>query len=639
MSLSFQPLQPICVRDPRTIVADQKFYGVLKSGSQMTNKQYSTTSISTSSLQFSCPPPSGGIFIDRNVRLYVPVRLTFTGTPPVGQTLLRSGFDAPRAFGLSSSIETLMATINNQSVSINLADVIQPLMWFNTGDELKNADYSTTPCYQDQSQSYDTLVGTNRNPLADYSVSVDNTPTPRGAFPFVVVSNPVSAGVPVTAVVDVAFNESLYLSPFWWGKGISSEAFFNVTTMDFNVTFLQQAANRFWSHASALGGVPFTTAAYTFGGLAGGPTSFGLTTGNSPFIFFTYITPQETQVLGPNMALTYPYFDVQRYATTQALVNPGATATMISNNIQLNSIPRRMYIFVRKQNQDLFSSATSTDTFFSIETLTIQFMNKNGLLASANKQQLYEMSVKNHCTMSWNQWSGTSPPIGNFTGAPIGTVGSIVCIEFGTDIGLDSLDAPGKLVQAMLQVQLNATNVSTAAITPELYIITVLEGVFSIKGLGRSSTSIGVITSKDILDCQSGPQLNYKDVQEVNGGDFFSTIKEGLSALGNRILKGITEGRLLSRIGDLATAVPGPIGSIASVASPILKTIGLGEGVMTRGQMHGYGEGVQSSYGYGEGEGEGVFAGRRHAARHRRRGRLAGGEEISREELADRILY
>lgn len=628
MSLSFQPLQPVCVRDPRTMVSNQKYYAVLKGGSQFTQKQYSTTAISASSMQFSCPPPSGGIFVDRNVRLYVPVRLTFTGTPTVaGATLLRSGFDAPRAFGLSSAIESLTSTINNQSVSINLADVIQPLMWFNTNDELKNSDYSTTPCYQDQSQSYDTLIGSNRNPLGDYSVTSDNTVAPRGTFPFVIVANPAGDGInPVTAVVDVAFNESLYLSPFWWGKGVSNEAFFNVTTMDFNVTFLSQAANRFWSHSSALaGGAAFATASYTFGGLAGGPTSFP-TTGNSPFIFFNYITPQETQALSPNMAISYPYFDVQRYVTTQASVNPGVTATMISNNIQLNSIPRRIYIFVRRQNNDLYSDARNTDTFFSIENVSIQFMNKNGLLASANKQQLYEMAVKNQCTMSWQQWNGRAPPIGNFTGAQIGTVGSILCIEFGTDIGLDSLDAGGKLAQAQIQIQVSATNVHTSAIVPELYLITVLEGVFSIEGLGRSSTRVGVITSQDILDCQSKPDVSYNDVLSVNGGDFFSTIKEGLANLGRNIWQGVTSGKALSTLGNIASQLPIPIVSdVARVATPILKSIGLGED-------HDVGSGVMYQSRYAAG-------GAKAGARRRRAGAIAGGEVMSRAELAEKILY
>ncbi len=624
MSLSFQPLQPVCVRDPRTMVAGPKMYAVLKSGSQLTCKQYSTTSISTSSLSFSCPPPSGGIFVDRNVRLYLPVRLTFTGIPAAGTTLLRSGFDAPRAFGLSSSIETLQATINNQGVSINLADTIQPLMWFNTGTELKNSDYSTTPCYQDQSQSYDSLVGSNRNPLGDYSVTGDNVPAPRGAFPFFIVANPVSGGVlPVTAVVDVAFNESFYLSPFWWGKGVSSEAFFNVTTMDFNITFLQQSANRFWSHSGALGGVPvFATAAYTFGGLAGGPTSFALTTGNSPFILFNYITPQETQALSPNMAISYPYFDVQRYATMQSAVAPGVSATMISNNIQLNSIPRRMYIFVRQRNNDLYASASSTDTYFSIENISLQFQNKNGLLASASKQQLYEMSVKNHCTMSWNQWCGQVPGIGDFALPPLGTVGSILAIEFGTDIGLDSLDAPGKLVQAQLQVQLLATNVSAATLTPELYIITVLEGVFTIEGLGRASTRVGVISSQDILDCQSRPGLNYKDVQEVNGGDFFSTIKEGLSRFFGTLVNDLRS-KPVSTISNILGTLPIPVVSdIARATTPFFKSIGVGDGVVAGGRRRM----MRRGRGAGEGEGEGE-------------GGAEGGEMLTRAELAEKLRY
>lgn len=578
MSLATQPMQPVLVRDPRTLVSGERKYAVLKGGSQMTNKQYSTTSISNTALQFSCPPPSGAIFVDRNVRLYVPVRLTFTGTPANGVKLLVSGFDAPRAFPLSSGIETLTASINNQSVSINLSDVIQPLMWYNTGTELKNSDYSITPCYQDQSQSYDSLIATNRNPLGDYSVSGDNVPSPRGAFPFVVVANPAGDGVnPVTAVVDIALCEDLYLSPFWWGKGVSTDAFFNVTTMDFNITFLSQAANRFWSHSSAAGGsaVAFATSSYTFGGLAGGPTSFGTTTGNSPQIFFSYVTPQETQVLSPNMTISYPYFDVQRYITGQAAVTAGSQATMISNNIQLNSIPRRMYIFVRKRNQDLLADARSTDTYFSIENLNIQWMNKNGLLASANKEQLYEMSVKNHCTMSWEQFSGSVPAIGNFANGSLGTVGSVICVEFGTDIGLDSLDAPGKLAQAMLQVQVTATNTSTATITPELYIITVLEGVFSIEGLGRASTRIGVISSQDILDAQSQPGINYKEVQEVNGGNFFSSIGDTLS----KLWEGVKSKNLISKT---LGKVPG-----WGILAPAVEAIGLGEGGASAGATAG----------------------------------------------------
>src|SRR5690606_32698689 len=129
----------------------------------------------------------------------------------------------------------------------------------------------------------------------------------------------------------------------------------------------------------------------------------------------------------------------------------GVTNPLSSNNIQLNSIPRRMYIYVRERNQDLYSTPNNPDTYFSIENISIQFQNKNGLLASASKQQLYEISVKNHCNMSWTQWSGgpvvnSALPFGS-TANHYGTIGSILCIEYASDIGLDSIEAPGKLGQ------------------------------------------------------------------------------------------------------------------------------------------------------------------------------------------------
>ena len=618
MSLSFEKLEPVCVRDPRTNITTKREYAVLKSGSQSTWKQYSTTAISNTSLQFSVPPPSGGIITDRKVLIIVPVRLTFSGTATAaGQRLLRSGFDAPRAYGLSSAMETLQATINNQSVSINLADIIQPLLRYNTDEDLKTKDYSVTPTYMDQSQSYADLVGTNRSPLAGYDDGGDGSVMPRGGFPFVVVSNPVSVGAgPLTAVVDIQFTEYIYLSPFYWGKGISECGFFNVNAMDFNITFLAQAGNRFWSHSSALGGLPLTNIAYNFMG-AFGPTSFA---NNAPFLYFNYITPQETQVLSANQVITYPYFDVQRYPTDQAPVLAGQMGTFISNNIQLNSIPRRIYIFARMRNQDLYASSENTDTYLSIENISIQFQNKNGLLASASKQQLYEMSVQNHCNLSWTEWSGgpVYPSSGNFA-TSFGSIGSVLCLEFATQIGLDSLDAPGKLVQSMLQVTAQCRNVSAATINPTLYIVCVLEGTFTIEGLGRSSTNIGVINSNDILNCQQGTHINYNKLHHVNGGNFFS----GLQNFG----KWLTDTHVISD-----TLGKTPLGFLA----PALKAItGLGEG----GRMqHMKGKGVNA--GEGVYAGEGVNAGKIKMKRRKRKagilmGAGEGGDDYDNRDDAD----
>lgn len=566
MSLSYQRLQPVLVKDPITILNNQREYAVLKSGSQTTYKQFSTTSVSTSSIQFTCPPPSGGIIVDRKVWFLLPVRLTLTGTPPVGQPLLNPGTDAPRAYPISSSIDTMQVTVNNQSVSINMADIVQAMMRYNNDEELGTKDFSMTPTYQDQSQAYSQLFNANNNPLGFYGDMLDKSMMPRGGFPYTIVSNPVGAGVAVNAVVDMVLCEPLFLSPFYWGCKNES-GFYNVNTMDFNFTFLGNPGNRMWSHdAVSAPTTSITSTSVQFNGF----TNFSYTD-LQPVLLFKYITPLETEKLPFNMPITYPYFDIQRYPTDNNnsigfFPDPTSTYSFSSNNIQLNSIPRRMYIYVREKNSNLYATTHNPDTYFAIENLSIQFENKNGLLSSANKRQLYQMCVKNHCNMSWTQWSGYRVYTNNSFGSVYGTVGSVVCIEFATDIGLSDIEAPGKLGQYMLQVQGTAINYSNRAIVPTLYIVVVSEGTFTIEGLGKASTNIGVITSQDIMDAQSSPWVDYNDVQDVNGGNFLS----GLKSFGSKLWSFVKDNKLLSKG---LKAIPHPY---AQAAAPFAESLGLG---------------------------------------------------------------
>lgn len=600
MSISFAPLNPVCVMDPIMILNNERDFAVLKCGSQTSWKQWTSTSVSNSSINFSMPPPSGSVVVDRKMYLYLTQRLTFTGTPPVGQKLLNPNLDAPRAYPIASSLETIQLSVNNQSMSFNCADVIQALMHFNTNESLKNGDYSMTPNCQDQSQQYADLIGSIRSPLQGYGDSNDENVLPRGGFPFTIVSNPVSAGAAVTAVVDVAFCEPLFLSPLYFGEKNGS-GFYNVNSMDLTLNFVQNIANRMWSHCPDLLGVNdniVVSTTSTFGGLTNGPTTI-FKGGQQCAMFIKYITPQETQVLSPQKAITYPYFDVQRFTTDNSPVNAGVTQIFTSNNVQLSSIPRRLYIYIREKNQDLYSNCSNTDTYFSIQNVNIQFMNKNGLLSSCNQNQLYQMAKKNHCNMSYTQWSGG--PVykaGSFT-QTMGTIGSILSVEFASDIGLDSIDAPGKLQQCTLQVQVTATNISGRTISPSLMVVPVLEGSFTIQGLGSASVNIGVITSKDIYECQGSPFVNYSDLEQVNGGNFFS----GLYDFGKKVHDFVKNHKLVSK------GLLSPLGTVLDVVTglPISKPLGY----------------VSKHFGYGEG---GASA-----------GIVIGGQNLPRAQLRRRL--
>ena len=619
MSLNLKKLEPICVRDPRTMVTEKQDYAVLKGGSQVSFKQYTTTSISNSSLQYSCPPPSADIFVDRKIYHYVPVRLTFQGVPAIGQTLLNFGEDAPRQYGLTQSVDTMNMTVNNFAVSVNSADIAAALLRYNVDNLLKDHEYSISPSYPDQSQLYSDLRGDNRNPLTGYGDSTDESNNSRAGFGnMIIVSNPASSDgtSTITAQVDVAFCEPLFLlSPAYWGCR-ESHPFVHVNTIDFNVTFLNQAVNRMWSRFETA--TPLTSFTYAIGGLTNGPTSFQSGLGNQPLMLFCYITPQETQVIPRDMITTYPYFDIQRFPTDIGAIAPCAALQVVSNNVQLSSIPRRIYVYARQRNQDLYSSPTNTDSFMRIDGANIQYMNQTGSIDIVRIRYNYmKCQRKNGCSLSWTQWSGGPvQKTGSLAlGQTFGTVGSVLCINMAEDIGLGSLLAPGKIEHNTLQITVNIRNTGSTSKNITLYVVVVNEGVFNIgPGVGQACGQIGVLSSQDILDCNSKPFLNYQDIKEVNGGDFLSGIKDFFGKA-NQFLK---DNKVISTIlkSFPITAPFAPLaknfgygvragGVQAGVQAGDMGMMGYGDGVL----IDGYGDGVLMDSDDEGGEGEGVYAG------------------------------
>ena len=102
-----------------------------------------------------------------------------------------------------------------------------------------------------------------------------------------------------------------------------------------------------------------------------------------------------------------------------------------------------------------------------------------------------------------------------------------------------------------------------------------MTGSFTIEGLGRASTNIGVITSKDILDCQAKPYANYQDIMDVNGGNFWDSIKN----FGSKVNDFLKQHQVIStilnspagKILDATTGLP-----IARFAAPIAQHFGYG---------------------------------------------------------------
>jgi hypothetical protein len=580
MSLSYVPLTPIKVLDPLLEVNDVKGVAILQGANQISYKQFSSTSISASSIQWTCNPPSGNTIVDRMQYAAVPVRLTFTGVAYTtnnayqpATSLLNAGHDAFRKFPLQSAIETLNVTINGDSISQNMADVIHPLSSYYETDEKRTGVQSLSPSMGDQSCNYADLVGTERNVLAGYGTSQQGSSEPRGGFASQLIVNnatvvPTVAGVACTAVVDAVLSEQLFLSPFFVGcQGEDRQGFYNVIDMNFNMNFLANAGARMWSHSAgavATSGANFTTTVITSCAVSFSNYSpaFSFPTNGIPQMYFKYLTPNllSNQRLGALIPQSYSYFDINRYATDiGTLTYAQGSAQYTSNNIQLATIPKKLYLWVRPTNNALQSRFDLTDTYLSIEGVSIQFVNESSLLSAANKRQLYLIDQKNHSGKSWSEWCGEGVYKGDSyvggAGVKIPTGAGCLCLDFGTDIQLtDPSLTPGINGQFQIQVTLTVKNQNSGlqwdAVPMSLYLCPITEGVFTIPALGQANHQIGIISKTDVLMAGEQEGISYRDA--AIGGDLWSTLKN----VGSNVNDFLKNTKIISTVGKL---IPNPI--------------------------------------------------------------------------------
>lgn len=513
MSLNEIPLKVFSVEEPRTEINNVRNYVALKGGKTITQQQFISTNYSNSQAQYSITVPSKQTYVDRKVKISVPFTVTLTGTTPAPtQNLLQSGYDAPRAFPISAVTNNLTVKIDNASTSIELASILGAIQWYRDSDKIRDGEDSLAPSVLDKSQNYSDLVLTNRNPLADYT-DFNYGAGGRAGFPMTITTNNNT-----DAVITFTATESLYISPFLYGEKEESGL---IGVSSINITQQFGDLTRAWSHAVGSGSVI---------------NSISVSIGQ-PSALVTFITPKELQPL-PSI-IPYPYSDIQRYPTDAgATTLSNASVTLQSGNIVLNSIPRRIWVFARRRDQD--QTYLTTDTFASMDSISINWNNQSGLLAQATAQDLYRISRENGCQMSWPEWSGFTQTMIGSANTYIGTVGSVLCLEMGKDIGLDDLEAPGVLGNYNLLVRGTFTNPNqTSSVWYSLYVVVESEGTYNIVN-GSSSFDLGVLSSQDVLNSKDSTKMSYSDLEAMGGGNFAEGLKKFAKkayAIGKEIYK------------------------------------------------------------------------------------------------------
>jgi len=463
--------EKVLVKDDRIgCITSKVKYTVFKGGQNITAQPFKAISETTAAHTYNVTVPSLETIISREVLWQSTVTLKISNpTKDATEFCVNYGVtDALAPFPLHSLINTMTATINNNTVSVNMMDTLPLLLRMVDPEEFSKYD-SMTPTALDYLANYrdgikqmefqlDAITdtgGTNPRPVVYAQGNTETLPTaggtatgfggtrpksfwsypnnvlaydtmrpagtayyhkPRGSWKLkelYAVSNgtrrtPLPADTDVYATFEVT--EPLLLSPFVFGSGFGKQGFYGIQTMQFQMN-MTPTANRAWRSARF-----------------SGDKSASIVSFSNSQLLFQFLTPHPSDMLDPRNVV--PYYELPIFRTTNLPLLPARpysgqpTVTgsfndsdliaLNSTNIQLTGIPDKLIICVRKPVATL--KPYDADNYATIQRISINWNNQAGLLSSMNAQQLFRNSVQSGlANMSWDEFCGsTMSPTGTF---------------------------------------------------------------------------------------------------------------------------------------------------------------------------------------------------------------------------------
>ena len=246
----------------------------------------------------------------------------------------------------------------------------------------------------------------------------------RGGFVATLVSlAQAGANTPITAVYDLAWCESLIISPFETGKDQDQVGLVNVNNLTISLR-LNPLVNMLSALPSAVAGAP--TLSVTFTGAT-----------QQPELVVEFDSQNSILAQRSPQTAIYDYEQIQTY---QTVVTPG-TSTLAS--LRLPCLPKKIYLFVAPT----YSARTPfvADHFMRIRNVSVNFNDKSALLSTMPEAALYEMSAANS--------SGGYPTFSQYRFG----CGSIVIIDCQKDLSVAESSQAGSQSQfSTLQISLTA---------------------------------------------------------------------------------------------------------------------------------------------------------------------------------------
>ena len=497
-------------------------------------------------LNFTLNPPSTRVFVNRRVIIESTFEVTITGVPrdqyllnyagtgatasganPDGTPVVVGGdatnsANGPRAYPLANATRSLQVSINNDQLSQNLGQYWRATTRYANSLAQSEIDQGSTPTMLDLAQDYSQTKG---NSLSPFTVRGSNPlQTSRTSIVGIVITqNEPRAGDDVkTAKVQFTVREPLFLSPFLFARGDQDTGLIGVSTMNLQLQLGGRGGNNLAAAVYSLN--PYTFAA------AYQPADFNVAVtakALQSYVYMNFLTPDALQII-PDVN-NYPYYEPTLYTTTlEAPIAAGPTIQhqIPMNNIQLNSIPARLLIFI--DEPDGQAKVTKSDVYCAIDKINISFDNRDSLLAAAEPIDLYNIAAKNNTNLTWTEFTRDC--------------GSVLCLNFGEDIPLRANQAVGLRGSYNLRMTVTFRNIKAtmdpAFVTTfqplprgvSLNVVVIGVGVMTIAQQNVVRT-VGILTNEDVLRSKTQPAVPYVSSQDLYGGGFFDDFAKGFMSV------------------------------------------------------------------------------------------------------------
>jgi len=474
----------VVAKDPRTEVKPEAdSLHIIHEGGQRVSYQ----TLTFDSYQLNAPPvsniitinpPSNQTIVDRliQVRYYLEVKVT-GGDLEVGSN------DCLRQFPANSLIDVTSLKINGETVSDNTGDILHARLCYGNDPYDRRRTWSKTAAMPDQYQQLDDylVLGTNRNVSAEYGENAQE-PTRASIRPIVVDAQ----------TIRYEIVEPLFISPMFDGCGRQREGLVNVNEIHLNLRFKADTQRVLTCAPRLAPGVNIT--------------SVTCVQYQAPEVLMCYITPDNLQPIPAVQTLSY--VKPRQYLRQMTTMVAGETRREFTDSVRLSQIPRYMMLFARRS--EATSTFTKPDSFLKIKQVKVNWNNESSLLSGASTQDLYEISRRNGCNLSWPQWSDYR--------------GSVFMAELGKDIGLPSGLAAGVQGSYTLQADVEFENGAADDYTATFYMVLFNIGSFSI-AQNSARSSLGNLSPSMVLSSTQGHHMPAHEMDHAKGKSFLDGLE------------------------------------------------------------------------------------------------------------------